>query len=353
VTGYEKEAGDLQRHNRSILQIGNAMNFNRAQLENEQDALKDLITYLAGSVSHLPEVKLQKLIYIAQLYHYSNYGDLLNRTRFFSLSYGPHAPTIRFAIKEQLESNAIHLEESRTSTDPVYSNVCTIIKSREPRDNRLSDRCLNTMTEVIEDWGDESFEHILDYTTRTVPFLSTTYREHIDLTLTRPIRGFKTALSLPERARIHKFIEAPEETVGQDIAHSESCPISINEVAEIYLALRGDLPERIPSREHFGFNAPAVVAALGTVDERNQHTKEKYPTDVDMAARLTDSLLDSICFKHYSGRVALKTGMLFLQRSGYSFNGDALEDSWPEGNDYKRLREWFRRVSEKADTGKK
>ena len=329
------------------------MNFNRAQLENEQGALKDLITYLACSVSHLLEVKLQKLIYIAQLYHYSNYGDLLNRTRFFSLSYGPHAPTIRFAIKEQLESNAIHLEESRTSTDPVYSNVCMIIKSREPRDNRLSDRCLNTMTEVIEDWGDESFEHILDYTTRTIPFLSTTYREHIDLTLTRPIRGFKTALSLPERARIHKFMEAPEETVGQDIAHSESCPISINEVAEIYLALCGDLPERTPSREHLGFNAQAVVAALGTVDERNQHTKEKYPTDVDMAARLTDSLLDSICFKHYSGRVALKTGMLFLQRSGHSFNGDALEESWPEGNDCKRIGEWFHRVSVKADNGRK
>lgn len=311
--------------------------------------MKHLITYLACTVPHLLEVKLQKLIYIAQLYHYSNYGELLTGTRFFSLTHGPHAPTIRFAVKEQLESNAIYLEESRTSSDPIFSNVCMIIKSREAKNKSLSTPCLNSVREVLEDWGDKSFEDILDYTTRTIPFLATTYREHIDLNMIKPLRGLKTALSLPERVRIHKFIQAPEEAVGQDIACSESCPVSINEVAEIYLALCGDLPEKIPSREHFGFNAQAVIEAFGTVDDRNGERTEKYPTDIDKAAQLTDSLLDSVCFKHYSGRVALKTGMLFLKRSGYSFNGDVLEESWPQGNDYKRIREWFRRVSVKVN----
>jgi hypothetical protein len=41
----------------------------------ENDSLKDFITYFAGTVEYLPEVKLDKLIYIAQLYHYSNYGE--------------------------------------------------------------------------------------------------------------------------------------------------------------------------------------------------------------------------------------------------------------------------------------
>ncbi len=326
------------------------MEFDRAQHENEKDTLNHLITYLACTVPHLPEVKLQKLIYIAQLYHYADYGKLLTGTRFFSLSYGPHAPTIRFAIKHQLENNAISLEESRTSTDPIYSNVCMIIKSRERKENKLSTPCLNTVREVVEDWGDKSFEDILDYTTRTIPFLSTTYREHIDLTMIQPSRGLKRALSLPERVQIHQFMEAPEDTVGQGIAHGDSCPVSINEVAEIYLALCGDLPENIPSREHFGFNAQAVVAALAIADDSNEDGSAKYPTHTDKAAQLTNSLLDSICFKHYSGRVALKTGMLFLKRSGYSFNGDVLEESWPQGNDYERIREWFHRVSVKAGT---
>ncbi len=84
--------------------------------------------------------------------------------------------------------------------------------------------------------------------------------------------------------------------------------------------------------------------------EINKRRTQEYPTDIDKAAQLTDSLLDSICFRHHSGRVALQTGMLFLKRCGYSFNGDVLEESWPQGNDYKRIREWFGTVSTKVDT---
>ena len=186
------------------------MQFN-SQHKNERDTLEDLIAYFGCAVPHLPEVKLGKLIYIAQLYHYSNYGELLTGTRFFSLSYGPHAPVIRSAIKEQLESNAIYLEKSRTSTDPIYSNPCVIIRSCELKDEKLSTPCLNTVREVVEDWGDKDFEEILHYTARTIPFLSTTFREHIDLTTIDRFPGFKHALSLPQRIRIHGFVEANDE----------------------------------------------------------------------------------------------------------------------------------------------
>lgn len=327
------------------------MEFNHTQHKKKKDILKHLITHFACTVPHLPEVKLDKLIYIAQLYHYSNYGELLTRTRFFSLSYGPHSPAIRSAIKEQLESNAIYLKKSRTSPDPIYSNPVMIIRSSKPKDKELSAPCLNTMRQVVEDWGEKSFKEVLDYTTRTIPFLSTAYREQIDLTLIQPLRGLKRALSLPQRVRIHRFSEAPGEPVGKDIGHSESCPVSINEVAEIYLAVCGDLPDKIPSREHLGFNPQAVIEAFGTVDDKNEDGAEKYPTDIDKAAQLTESLLNSMSFRRHSGRVALKTGMLFLKRSGYSFDGDVLEESWPEGNDYKSLREWYSGVSVKVDTG--
>jgi len=323
------------------------MELNSPQLEDEQDVLRHLITYLACRVPHLPEVKLQKLIYIAHLYHYSSYGKLLTKTRFFSLSYGPHAPTIRFTIKEQLECSAIYLEESRTSSDPVYSNVCMIIKSREFKEKELPGSYLNTIEEVVERWGNRSFEDILDYTIRTIPCLSTTYREHIDLSMIQPSNELNRALSLEERVQIHKFMEAPDQPVGEKTADSESCPVSIHEVAEIYLALCGDVPDRIPSREHFGFNAQAVIEAFSTIND----TSKGDTTDIDKAALIAGSLLDSICFKHYSGRVALKTGILFLKRSGYSFNGDVLEESWPEGNDHKSIRKWFGGICNKVDSG--
>lgn len=320
------------------------MELNHTQHDKEKASLKHLTTYLASTVPHLPEVKLVKLIYVAQLYHYSHYGELLTKTRFFSFSYGPHAPTIGSALKEQLASNAIYYERSRTSDDPVYSNPVMIIRSYESEDNGLPIPCLSTLREVVEDWGEKSFEDLVDYTTRTIPFISTTYREQIDFTLMQPFPGLKRVLSLPLRVRIHGFVEAGE-AVGEDIRHGESCPGSINDVAEIYLALRGDLPDEIPSPEHLGFNPQSVIDALGSVDDKKEDRTEKYQTPVDKAAQLTESMLDSMCFGSYSGRVALKTGLLFLKRSGYSFDGDVLEKNWPQGNDYETLREWFSRIS--------
>lgn len=320
------------------------MEINHALDEEEKDTLKNLITYFGCTVPHLQEVKLGKLIYIAQLYHYTNYGQLLIKTPFFSFSYGPYAPAIRCVIKEQLETNAIYLRECVTETDPIYANPCLIIRSCELKDEKLSGPCLNTMREVVEDWGDKTFKEVLDYVTRTIPFISTTYRDRIDLTRIQPFPAFKHALSLPQRVRIHRFIRTSEEAVGQGSGYGKSCPVSINEVAEIYLALCGDLPEKIPSREHLGFNAQAILEAFGTVDDKNEDGTEKYLTDIDKAAQLTDYLLNSKSFRYYHDRVTIKTGVLFLKRCGYSFDRNVLWENLPRANDYKTLREWFSKV---------
>lgn len=313
------------------------MQLTHTQHGKEKVALKHLITYFASTVSHLPEVKLVKLIYIAQLYHYSNYGEFLTSTRFFCLSHGPHAPTIRSALQEQLERSTIFLEKSRTSEDPMYSNPVMIVRSCEPNDTKLPGSCLNTLRGVVNEWADKSFEDLLDYTTRTIPFLSATYREQIDLSLIQPFRGLERVLSLPRRLEIHHFVEA-----GGVVGESESCPVSINEVAEIYLALCGDLPDKIPFRENLGFNPQGVIDALSAVTDKDG--AEAHRADIDKAAQFAESLLASMSFRSYSGRVALKAGMLFLHRSGYSFHGDVMEESWPRANDYRALREWFSKM---------
>ena len=50
-------------------------------------------------------------------------------------------------------------------------------------------------------------------------------------------------------------------------------------------------------------------------------------------------------FRGYSRRVALKTGMLYLKKSGYTFDRDVLEVNWPDGHSYKILKKWFSNVS--------
>ncbi len=308
--------------------------------------MKHIITHFACTVPHLLEVKLDKLIYIANLYHYSNHGELLTDIRFFSLSFGPHAPIIRSILNELTEGDVIYLMDSRTSTDPVYSNPCKIIKANDHHKNKLPVPWQNTLTRVEEDWGSKSFEDILDYTTRTIPFLSTGYRMQIDWK-TIPLFGDLTRiLSLDQRSQIHEFIDQPAEwPVHLNSCDNESCPVSVNEIAEIYLAIRGNDPEKIPSTSALGFDIEAVVSALRMVDAKHENGAEKHLAAIDEAARLAGLLLNSVSFKNYSGRVALMTGLLFLKRSGYSFDGDTLEDSWPEGNDFESIKKWFGKVS--------
>jgi hypothetical protein len=308
------------------------------------DTLGTLITYFAGTVAHLPQVKLDKLIYIAQLYHYANYGEHLTRTRFFSLGYGPHAPVLRSVIAAQLENKTICYEESRTSSDPVYSNPCLIIKSCKPGNATLSGRCLETLEKVTGDWGDKPYERILDYTARTMPYLSTYYRERIDWALIRPYRDLKLALPRSERGKLHHFVERPGDTNRECHGFGEKDRVTINEMVEIYLALCGVGPEKIPSTEYLGFDLDSALFALDKLNsEYDNH--DRCPTKLEKAAKLADSLFNTMSFRSYSARVALTAAMLYLRKSGHSFYVDALEDHWPSGNSYNSLMQWFGKFS--------
>lgn len=312
-----------------------------AQHNKQNDILDGLVAYFAGTVAHLPEVKLDKLIYIAQLYHYSNFGELLTRTRFFSLSYGPHAPILRCAISRQLETNAIYLTESRTSSDPVYSNPCLIIRLCGGDETKLPRLCLHTLRGVIEDWGDKPYEQILDYTVRTVPYLSTAYRDPIDWTLIRPCGDLKSALSFSQRLRIHDFVHGREGTVRQHHDRRQGGTVTINEMAEIYLALSGAHPDKIPSREHLGFNIQAALCALDKLNMGMQGPSEQCSSSVTKAALMAAYIFNSMSFRSYSARVALKTAILYLIKSGHCIFRDALEEHWPDGYSYESLKEWF------------
>jgi hypothetical protein len=316
------------------------MEFNHAPDEEDKETLKGLVTYFGSKVSHLQEVKLGKLIYISQLYHYSRYGKFLVKIPFVSLSRGPHAPTIRSIVKEQLESHAIYIKVVSSNKDPF--NPCLIIRSHELETKKLNAECLNTVREVIEDWGDRRFKDILDYTTRTIPFISTAYRASIDLARCEQSLSLRHVLSLPERIRIHQFVQAPDEEFVQDNDYrNDGLPISVNEVVEIYLALCGDHPEKIPSRDHLGFNTRSIFDVFSHIQNENKNETDKPLNDIDKAAKLTGALWSSNSFRLLNHSVALKTGMLLLKRLGYSFQRKENEEILSKAYDYKSIREWF------------
>lgn len=326
---------------------------NRSQNSNQNEALNDLILFFAGRVDHLPEVKLDKLIYIAHLYHYVNFGELLTKTRFFSLSYGPHAPTIRSALKRLLEKSAISFVKSRTSSDPVYSNPCLIIKTCGPKDNTLHSSRLNTLQNVLEDWGDKPYEAVLDYAARTIPHLSTPYREPIDWTMSRPRPELKRALSYPERVTIHRFVEDPERLLRRSYASIREASLQIHEVVEIYLAVCGEDPGKAPSPQSLGFDLPSVFHALRKGVAKKRSDPEEFGDEIEKAAQIADSLMTSLSFRAFSARVALQAGMFLLRKLGYSYDGDVLERHWPDENSYDMLKEWFAAMSVRVDTSSK
>jgi uncharacterized phage-associated protein len=314
----------------------------------ENHTIEDIIVFFASKIDHLQEVKLNKLIYIAQLYHFSKYEELLTDTRFFSLNYGPYAPILRSIIKIQLENNSIYLRKDRTSLDPLYSNPCMTIKSNDFSDKNLSLDCLNTLNEVVKDWGDKSYGQILDYTTRTIPYLSTSYRESINLKLILPYSDLKSALSLAQRVRIHKFVESHENGTSPSLASNKVPLISINEIVEIYLALCEESPEKNPSEKFIGFNLKSVMYAFTKLNDKSKVDMGNYHIDINKAAQLTEFLIYYMSFSNYSSRVALIAGMLYLNRLGYFFKTDVLEDHWPEENSLAKLTEWFYKISMKA-----
>jgi hypothetical protein len=140
----------------------------------------------------------------------------------------------------------------------------------------------------------------------------------------------------------------PETPVQQPGAFGQEAQVSIHEVAEIYLAACGEQPDQIPSREHLGFDLQAVFGALDKRVDRQESGSRKHPDEIEQAAQITDSLLATLSFRSLSARVALRTGMFFLRKQGYSFDGDIMEEHWPAGNSYEILKEWFGRVKCKS-----
>jgi hypothetical protein len=312
----------------------------------ERDRLQDLITYFGSRVPHLQMVKVDKMVYIAQLYHYSAYGELITGVPFISLSRGPHAPDIRSIMEELLARNIIYIEQNRSEIESA--NPCLLIKCDDTGTGHLPDRCLNTLQNVIEDWGQKKFGKVLDYLTRTVPFLSTPYKEPIDFRKSPPSHQVKEVLPLSRRTHIHRFIHSPGEVVwNKNDSARDAAGVSLIEVAEIYLCLCGTVPQGIVSREHLGFDIRTVSAALAVPDEIGVQGSGREDTDLDLsrAARLTESLAHARCFNHENEKVAFWAGMFFLKKRGYPLDKGFQEGIFPKLYEYEAIKAYFGGIS--------
>jgi hypothetical protein len=310
----------------------------------ERNRLQDLITYFGSRVPHLQMVKVDKMVYIAQLYHYSTYGERITSVPFVSLSRGPHAPDIRSIMEELLERNIIYTEQNPSEIESA--NPCLLIKYDDTDTGHLPDSCLNTLQEVIEDWGQKKFGKVLDYFTRTMPFLSTPYKDSIDFRKNPPSHQIKEVLPLSRRMQIHRFIHSPEEAMwDKNDSGRDAAGVSLSEVVETYLCLCGTGPQAIVSREHLGFDIRAVSAALAAPGGTGVQGSSGQEEDLSRAAKLTESLVHARCFNHENEKVAFWAGMFFLKKRGYVLGKDFQGGIFPKAYEYETIKAYFRRIS--------
>ena len=309
----------------------------------EKSCLKDLITYFGSRVFHLQMVKVDKMIYIAQLYHYATHGELMTEIPFLSFSRGPHSPGIRSIMEELLERDIIYIEQNRSEIESA--NPCLLIKCDNPSVENLSASCLHTLEEVLQDWGEKKFGPVLDYITRSIPYISTAYKERIDFRKIRPSPHLKKVLALRQRTWIHRFVQSPGEATGTEIdPDPDPFSVSIHEVAEIYLCLCGTAPHGILRPEHLGFDARRVLEVLDGLERRNGYGPEQEAKDVNKAAKLTELLVSSNCFGQKNRRVAFQTGLLFLKKRGFSFEEDLLGTISSKEYRYEEIKAFFQRI---------
>ena len=320
------------------------MQLNHTLDKKDRDSLKDLITFFGFRVPHLQMVKVDKMIYIAQLYHYSRYGELMTNVPFLSLSRGPHSPVIKTLMEELIGSGVIYIERNRSEIESA--NPCLLIKCDTPSTEKLSNTCLNTLEEVLKEWGKEKFGKVLDYFARTIPFISTPYKEVINFRNIPPFAGLKESLPLRQRTSIHRFVQSPCVAAGDesDWDHGAT-PVSVHEVAEIYLCLCGTGTRGILSPEYRGFDVREVLEILEALDMTHGNDPKVKETDIRKAAECTRLFARSGCFRHENEKVALQVGMFFLKKRGYSLDHRFLETNSFKGNGYEETRAWFERIT--------
>ncbi|RLB15936.1 MAG: hypothetical protein DRN37_00670 [Thermoplasmata archaeon] len=309
----------------------------------EKDRLKELITFFGYRVPHLQMVKVDKMIYITQLYHYGAHGELVTNAPFLSLSRGPHSPVIKSVMEELIKNRTIYIEENPSEIESA--NPCLLIKCDSPSTPTLPAAILNTLEAVLKEWGKEKFGKVLDYLTRTIPFISTPYRNPIDFRKIPPFTGLQEVLDLRQRTLIHRFVKSPWEEVGDGRdSRPDRAPVSIHEILEIYLCLCGTAPQGILSHDYHGFDVKKVLEILQMLDHGDGQGLGKKETLISKATECTHLLARSGCFKYTNEKVAFQAGMFFLKKMGYRLDQDFLKTNSFNGKGYQETKAWFERI---------
>lgn len=149
--------------------------FDLTELVNKK--IRDIIVYFTFKTKYVTNLRLMKLIYIAEKYSCELQGKRLTNATFLNYNYGPWSPDISQA-GEILSGHDIVLENDKTTKG---YDACFFKPNVKQTTISLSEKEKKILDLVIEDWGYKKTSDIIEYTKSTEPFISTEFDEIIDL----------------------------------------------------------------------------------------------------------------------------------------------------------------------------
>lgn len=140
--------------------------------------IRDIIVYFTYNTKYLTEIRLNKLIYLAELYSIEKLGKRLLDIDFISYHYGPYSPDIA-TIGEAISGEDITIEYELANTGH-YANFYRTTQEKTCV-KHLTVEEFGVLGDIVRDFKYGSTPQIVEAAKRSEPYLKTNFGDVIDL----------------------------------------------------------------------------------------------------------------------------------------------------------------------------
>lgn len=149
--------------------------------------LQNIITYISFKARPLSASKLTKLVYLADVYHYENFGKRLTRVPFMHYYYGAWAPDIGEVLEKLSDAGIIKEETVETSKGTLASVPKPAVRKTTVH---LSETAFESLDKVLEQWGSSPTDEVVNFSKTTFPFVDTPFKERIRFKRCDPVCAY-------------------------------------------------------------------------------------------------------------------------------------------------------------------
>lgn len=140
--------------------------------------LRDIIVFFTYTTEYLTEIRLVKLIYLAEIYAIEKFGERLTNIDFISHYYGPYSDEI-LSTGEAIAGEDITIEYQETTKGP-YGSFFKTTKEKTCVEH-LTKEELGVLKEIARKYKFKPTTKIVKDAKETEPYLKTEFGDAIDL----------------------------------------------------------------------------------------------------------------------------------------------------------------------------